>query len=147
MESIYSYSWMSMSRWNPIYSWVWVDGIPSTHIYSFYSSRWDLKLWSGGLIVRETLIKVWNFNKCVRFRSELRKGTPWYPYVYNSKRDVKRSWKGPDTWYRRGVGFLWRVIQLVWARCPHWGAQLFIMNQEVIVYWVIYWYRWYFCVG
>ena len=32
-----------------IYSWVWVDGIHLLIISSFYSSRWDLKLWSGGL--------------------------------------------------------------------------------------------------
>ena len=67
--------------------------------------------------------------------------------IYNGKRAVElRPWKGPDARHRRGVVFSWRVTNPP-KRCPHGGAQLFIMNQEVIVYWVIDYYRWCFTLS
>ena len=67
--------------------------------------------------------------------------------IYNGKRAVElRPWKGPDARHRRGVVFWWRVTNPP-KRCPLGGAQLFIMNQEVIVYWVIDYYIWCFTLS
>ena len=88
-----------MSRWCPDYSWVWV----------VLMSRWNLKLWSGGFPNTGASKRPWGHQPDAWVSGRNFAKVPLDTPIYNSKRAVKRSWKGPDTWYRRGVGFWWSI--------------------------------------